>query len=339
MRLAVSGKLTEEKLAFGRQIGATDFVSGADLPLDAGYFRFQDLVILRNRIEDAGLRLSVVSLPEDWTYKIKLGLPGRDEQIANWRRSIENIGAAGIGSVLYFFSLRSGVGNYGLRTSRTTPGRGGAKMTSFDYDQVRGAKRDFWSPPVDEWVDVTDDQIWANVTYFLEAVVPVAEEAGVRLALHPDDPPISPIGGVARVVPQPRRPEALVEIVPSDSNCLTFCQGTISEMPENVLGCDQVLREPEQDMPGALQDVSGTVPSFSETFIDDGHVDMLQAMRLWKEVGYDGPVVEGPRAGDGGRPGQPGPLGRVRDGVHQGPHGRRGRGDVGGEKARDFPPG
>ena len=95
MRLAVSGKLTDEKLAFGRQVGATDFVSGADLPMDAGYFRFQDLVILRNRIEDAGLRLSVVSLPEDWTYKIKLGLPGRDEQIANWCRSIENIGAAG----------------------------------------------------------------------------------------------------------------------------------------------------------------------------------------------------------------------------------------------------
>jgi mannonate dehydratase len=292
VRLAVSGKLTEEKLAFGRQIGATDFVSGDDLPLDAGYFRFQDLVILRNRIEDAGLRLSVVSLPEDWTYKIKLGLPGRDEQIANWRRSIENIGAAGIGSVLYFFSLRSSVGNYGLRTSRTTPGRGGAKMTSFDYDEVRGAKRDFWSPPVDEWVDVTDDQIWANVTYFLEAVVPTAEEAGVRLALHPDDPPISTIGGVARVFRSHAALRRLVEIVPSDSNCLTFCQGTISEMPENVLDAIRYFGSRNKICLVHFRNVSGTVPSFSETFIDDGHVDMLQAMRLWKEVGYDGPVVE-----------------------------------------------
>ena len=115
-------------------MGATEYVGGGELPKERGYFRFQDLMLLRNRVEDAGLRCEIIGIPEEWTFKIKLGLPGRDEQIESWRRTIENMGAAGFNAILYFFSLRSGKGNYGLRTSEGTLGRGGAKVTSFDYD-------------------------------------------------------------------------------------------------------------------------------------------------------------------------------------------------------------
>ena len=292
VRLAISGELTDERLAFGRQMGATEYVGGGELPKERGYFRFQDLMLLRNRVEDAGLRCEIIGIPEEWTFKIKLGLPGRDEQIESWRRTIENMGAAGFNAILYFFSLRSGKGNYGLRTSEGTLGRGGAKVTSFDYDLIQGADQDFWDVPLDRSVQVTDQQVWNNVTYFLEAVIPTAEEAGVRLALHPDDPPISPIAGVARVFRSHAALKRIVEIVPSDSNCLTFCQGTISEMPENVLDAIRYFGSRNKICLVHFRNVSGPVPKFAETFIDEGHVDMLEAMRLYKEVGYDGPFVD-----------------------------------------------
>ena len=106
----MSGEPTDEILALGRQIGATEFVGGPGLPIERGYYRFQDLMLVRNRVQDAGLRYDVASMPEEWTYKIKLGLPGRDEQIDSWRRSIENMGAAGFKAIVYFFSLRSSIG-------------------------------------------------------------------------------------------------------------------------------------------------------------------------------------------------------------------------------------
>ena len=208
MRLAISGPATDEVLAFGRQIGATDYVGGdAGLSRERGYYGFQELMIVRNRVEDAGLKWTVSGIPEEWTNKIKLGLPGRDEQITSWCKTIENMGAAGVPVICYFFSLRSSIGHYGLRTSRSTPGRGGAKVTSFDHDQIRSATQDFWDPPVARSLEVTDQQVWDNVTWFLERVIPVAEDAGVKLALHPDDPPVSPIGGVARVFRESRRAE------------------------------------------------------------------------------------------------------------------------------------
>lgn len=294
MKLGVGGQINDETFAFGRQIGATDFVGGDARPLSLkkGYLVFQDLMLMRNQIEDAGLKWTATNVPEEWTDKIKLGLPGRDDQITSWCKSIENMGAVGIPAIIYFFSLRSGFGHYGLRTSRTTPGRGSAKVTSYDHDLIQGAKMDFWDTSVEPSAEVTDQQVWDNVTYFLERVIPIAEEAGVKLAVHPDDPPLSPIGGVARVLRSHAALKRLIEIVPSDSNCLTFCQGTISEMPENVFDAIRYFGSRNKVCLVHFRNVTGPVPKFSETFIDEGHVDMVKAMRTWHEVGYDGPMVE-----------------------------------------------
>ena len=293
MRLAISGPMTDEVLAFGRQIGATDYVGGdSGISRDRGYHGFQELMIIRNRVEDAGLRWTVAGIPEEWTYKIKLGLPGRDEQITSWCRTIESMGAAGVPVICYFFSLRSSIGHYGLRTSRSTPGRGGAKVTTFDHDQIRSATQDFWDPPVDRSMEVTDQQVWDSLTWFLERVIPVAEDAGVKLALHPDDPPVSPIGGVARVLRSHAALKRVVDIVPSDSNGLTFCQGTISEMPEDVFDAIRYFGSRNKIHHVHFRNVTGTVPTFSETFIDEGHVDMVKAMRAYRNAGFDGPMVE-----------------------------------------------
>ena len=115
MRLAISGA-TDEDLEFGLQAGATEVVGGG-LPTDKGYYTVADLKSLRERIDEAGLRLTVMGgLPEDLTHKIKLGLQGRDEQIDNWCKTLRNMGQAGIHTLMYVFSLRSWYGNYGLRT-------------------------------------------------------------------------------------------------------------------------------------------------------------------------------------------------------------------------------
>ena len=240
------------------------------------------MVRLRERIEETGLRWAVLDgMPEEWSYKIKLGLPGRDEQIDNWCKTLRNMGQAGVYALGYFFSLRSWYGNYGLRTDKATRGRGDSKLTSFDYDDVTHETREYWSPPVSESVEADDEQIWDNVTYFLKAVIPVAEEAGVRMGLHRDDPPISPIAGVARVFRSHEALRRLTEIVPSDSNGLGFCAGTISEMPENVLDAIRYFGSRDKICYVHFRSVTGTVPKFSETFIGEGHVDMMEAMKTF----------------------------------------------------------
>ena len=295
MRLAAAGVIDDEFLAFARQLGATDVVGvgSPKLSTEKGYYELQDLSLIRKQVEDAGLKWAVVGgTPADWTDKIKLGLPGRDEQIDNWCKTLKNMGTAGIPILHYSFALRSAGGGYGLRTSRTTPGRGGAKVTSFDYDLIKEATQDYWDPPVSKSVESTDEKMWDNVTYFLKAVIPVAEQAGVRMALHPDDPPISPIGGVARIFRSHSAMKRLTEIVPSDSNGLAFCQGTISEMPENVIDAIRYFGGGDKIFYVHFRNVTGPVPRFSETFIDEGHVNMLEAMKAYKEVGFDGPMID-----------------------------------------------
>ena len=284
---------SDEDLKFAVQLGATDVVGGGNLPTDRGYYTVEDLKGLRERVEEAGLRLSVIGgLPEELTYKIKLGLPGRDEQIDNWCKTIQNLGEAGIPTLVYSFSLRSWYGNYGLRTDRATPGRGGSKLTSFDYDDVKNETEKYWGVPVPGSVEAGDDQIWDNVTYFLKAVIPVAEEAGVEMALHADDPPISPIGGVARVFRSHEAMRRVIEIVPSDSNGLTFCTGTIGAMPENVLDAIRYFGSRGKIFHVHFRNVTGAVPKFSETFIGEGQVDMMEAMKAFHDVGVDAPMVE-----------------------------------------------
>lgn len=123
MRLAVSGETTEATLAFGRQIGATEFLGGPGLPTEPGYFRYQDFLLLRSRVQDAGLWYEVTGMPEEWTYKITPGLPDRDRQTDSRRCSIENLESAGFRSIIDFFTLRSSIGHHGLRIHLSWPGQ------------------------------------------------------------------------------------------------------------------------------------------------------------------------------------------------------------------------
>ena len=284
MRLALGDvtELTDEILAFGAQVGATDVIVNQEaVPSEKGYYDYLDLLHMRTKIEDAGLKLfAIENIAPKYCDKILAGLPGRDEQIENWCKSLTNMGKAGIPVLGYHFMVLSV-----WRTSFTTPGRGGARVTSFDYELVKDA-------PLTELGEISDEQMWDNFTYFIKAVIPVAEKVGVKMCLHPDDPPVSPIAGIARIFRSHEDLVRLTELVPSDYNGIEFCQGTISEMPEDVLDAIRYFGSRNKIGFVHFRNVSGPVPTFDETFIDEGHVDMLEAMKLYKEVGFDGPMMD-----------------------------------------------
>ncbi|GJM79097.1 hypothetical protein HMSSN139_15930 [Paenibacillus sp. HMSSN-139] len=151
------------------------------------------LIRMKQRYADFGLTLSVIeSMPP--SNKIKLGIPGRDEEIEIFQQFLVNMGAAGIPVLCYNFMAQF---NW-FRTSTTTRTRGGALVSSYDHSLMADA-------PLTEAGIVTEEQLWENLHYFLEKIVPVAESARVKLALHPDDPPITPIRGVSRICGTRRR--------------------------------------------------------------------------------------------------------------------------------------
>lgn len=289
-------EVTEEKLEFAKQIGVTGIiVHTPELPGD-GYWEFNSLLNLRTRVEAAGLKLEAIeNLPWRFYYRVMLGLPGRDEQIDNWCKTLRNMGAAGIPILGYHF-----VPLAVWRTSRDTQGRGGAHATSFDMTLAKNAPlmaRPF-HPGIDTnllppsaYHPISDEEMWENFTYFLKTVIPVAEEAGVKMALHPDDPPIPSLGGVARIMRSVEAFKRVVEIVPSDYNGLEFCQGCFSEMGTNVVEAIRYFGSRKKIFYVHFRDVRGTADNFVETFIDEGQTDMFEAMKVYKEVGFDGPMI------------------------------------------------
>jgi mannonate dehydratase len=262
------------------QLGVTDAVSVLPrlLPTGQPVWDFSSLLLMKQRFADAGLTLSVI---ENWPPMdhIRLGLQGRDEEIEHICEMLSNMGAVGIGVWCYNFMAVLGW----LRTSTSTLGRGGALVTSYDHSLMRDA-------PLTEFGTVSEEKLWDNFAYFLERVVPVAERARVKLALHPDDPPISPIRGIARIITSLDALKRAIELVPSEWNGLTFCQGSIATMGADIPAAIRYFGERQKIHFVHFRDIRGTASRFVETFQDDGPTDMLEAMRCYQEIGFDGPI-------------------------------------------------
>jgi mannonate dehydratase len=241
-----------------------------------------DLVKLRSRCEDAGLRLNAIeNTPIRFYDKIMLGLPGRDEQIEHMQTTIRNIGRAGIPIFGYHF-IATGV----WRTSTTAPARGGAHVTAFDMDLAQNA-------PLSYDRVYTDDEIWANYAYYMQAILPVAEEAGVLLALHPDDPPVPSLGGIARIMRSFDAFKRAMQIGDSPNHGLDFCVGSWSEMsPEMAMEGLRYFGERGKLFYIHFRDVLGTVPKFREAFIGEGNLDMYAVMQLLHEVDFRGFLLD-----------------------------------------------
>jgi mannonate dehydratase len=308
MRVAV-GQLpeaTEASLAFARQLGVRGVQFNTPrLPGDRRW-ELGDLVALRERCEVAGLALEAIeNIPTGFYMRAMLGTPGRDEDIENVRETIRNVGRAGIPILGYHFMPASV-----WRTSITTQGRGGAVVTSYDHaiatDPARaGEVYIAWRDLARDdpfvrgsqfhlGVELDEDSMWANYRYFMDAVVPVAEESDVRLALHPDDPPVEALGGVARLFRSVAALRRATELVPSPHAGFDLCLGTVSEMGGEtaVMAAIETLGPDGRIFYVHLRDVRGTVPRFDECFIGEGNYDPLRVLRALRSVGFDGFVLD-----------------------------------------------
>lgn len=262
------------------QMGVTDAVGSLPRARDGvtPLWDYLSLLHMKQRFADAALNLSVIesSPPMD---RVRLGLPGREEELDHICELLTNMGALGIHVWCYNFMAVFGW----LRTSTTIRTRGGALVSGYDHTFMENA-------PLTEAGIVSEEQLWDSFAYFLERVLPVAEKAGVRLALHPDDPPLSPIRGVARIFRSVEAFKRAIDMIPSDYNGITFCQGNFAAMGANIPEAIRYFGGRDKIYFVHFRDVSGTAAHFVETFHDDGPTDMLQAMRCYHEIGFDGPI-------------------------------------------------
>lgn len=308
MRVAVGQfhVLTDEKLRFAAQIGVTGIqMNNPTLPGDT-HWEEADIRRLVDKVEAAGLTFEAIeNVPTHFYDKAMLGLPGRDEQIENYCRTLRNVGRAGV-PILGLHFMPNSV----WRTERRTPGRGGARNTRFDMAKVEGGTKAEWrqfmpttlgrrdSMPVFDEADgiVTAEMMWANYTYFMDAVLPVAEEAGVRIALHPDDPPVPMLGGVARIFKAPTDfKRAYERYADSPSWGLDLCLGCCSEMPggaENVRDLIRFFAPKGRIFYIHFRDVQGTVPDFTECFIGEGNFNPAEVMTLLRASGFTGFLLD-----------------------------------------------
>jgi mannonate dehydratase len=272
---------TDDLLQFAAQMGVSGVVLNTpNLPGDT-HWEFMDLLHLRTRCEAYGLRLeSIENVPNHFYHEAMLGLPGRDEQIASYQTTIRHMGEAGI-PILGYHWMPSGV----WRTSRHTLGRGGARVTSFDLTPAARA-------PLSDGRAFSEDEMWANYEYFMHAVLPVAEQAGVKLALHPDDPPVESLGGVARIMRSFEGFKRALKVADSPNHGLDFCMGCWSEMGRDVIEPLRYFASRGKIFYVHFRDVQGEVPEFRECFLGEGNVDVVQAMRTLHECGFTGFLID-----------------------------------------------
>ncbi len=298
-----AGMATEDNLQFARQIGASHIVQhlpGEEtLPSTKdGYWAYDELQALVDLVEAAGLKLEAIEnfAPAHW-FDVLLGGPRRDEQIENLSKTIRNMGKAGIPVMGYYFGL---AGVWG-RTEGPFA-RGGAvsvgyieaeapEQTQIPLGEVWGSRYD---PDAPEGTigKVTHEEMWERLEYFLRALVPVAQEAGVRLVAHPDDPPLPVLRDTARLITHPDKYRRLLDAAPSHYNAIEFCQGTVTEMIDADV-YDAIRTYGAEGKIGYVhfRNVVGKVPNYREVFIDEGDVDMVKALQAYHESGYDGVLI------------------------------------------------
>ena len=231
---------------------------------------------LCSKMESYGITPLVIEpLPNCLHNSIKLGDEKRDEAIETLLRMFPLMHQFGISVLCFNFMAHVGW----CRTSSDIKERGGALVTGFD---IRDYK--------DDGFHITEEQLWENLSYFLHAVVPKAEEYGVRLALHPDDPPVPALGGVSRILTSRANIDRAVHIVDSPFLGITMCQGTYSAMGEDVCECIRYFCRRNKLFYVHFRDIVGDKFHFHETFHDNGQTDMNQAVKTYLEEGFSGPV-------------------------------------------------
>jgi mannonate dehydratase len=280
---------TAEQLLFLKQLGAEYVSVGStpDLRTAEGFMK------IKKTYSDAGIQVwnigntSVHNMPE-----VTLNLPGRDAKVEEYQQYIRNLGKAGIRYTTY-----AHMGN-GIWTSGRTDIRGASAR---EFDQNAPTAQGNWAGkvfkgPLSHGREYTKEEIWENYTYFIKKVAPVAEEAGVRIGIHPDDPPVPVLAGVPRCIfSNYEGYKRALEIANSPNVGICLCCGTWLEGGKKLTG-----KDPEEMIRafGAkkiwkihFRNVSAPLPHFVETFMDNGYYDMWKIMKALRDVNYEGIVI------------------------------------------------
>jgi mannonate dehydratase len=286
MRIAIGqfNEASHERLTFAKQLGVSGVLLNTPRLPGEHRWEYEDLVRLREHIEGYGLRLEALeNTPKTFYEQAMLGGPEAEREIEHYQATIRNVGRAGIPILGYHWMPNSVWRTPGPKTI----GRGGARVTAFEMTRAQEMPRSHDR-------EYSADDLWASYERFIKAVIPVAEEAGVKLALHPDDPPVPTLGGVGRIFNSFEGFKRGSEIVDSPNWGLDFCMGCWSEMGgnENVLRGIKYFAPQGKILYGHFRDVQGTAGDFSECFLGEGNVNLFQAMRTFKESGFTGFLID-----------------------------------------------
>ncbi len=276
--------MQEQKIALTKQMEVFGAVAGIDPKMvnmpDAKPWEPAAITAVKEAWEKAGLKLNVIEGPPALGEKTKLGLPGRDEEISNFITFMKNIKQYGsVDTICY--NWMPVIGWY--RTNNAKPGRGGALVTAFDYEDVKNA-------PLTPYGEVSKETLWQTLEYFLKAVVPEAEKAGVKLAMHPDDPQVDSIKGISRIMTTVDNFRKMVDLVPSPNNGITMCQGNFSLMGADIPAVVHEFGKRKLIHFVHFRNVRGGKFKFEETFHDEGQIDMYAAMKAYYDIGFRGPI-------------------------------------------------
>ncbi|MEW5978306.1 MAG: mannonate dehydratase [Acidobacteriota bacterium] len=306
---------TDEVLQLASQMGVRDVVvyggpgaatlPGTDKPLSKPRADYEDYLALRRRLEAYGLRIAAVEggfIHLAKYHDVAFGGPQRDALIQELTEEIRDMARAGI-PVYGYHWMPALVWRTGWLEIR-----GGAKATAFDYDRVKqvqdregcleAQKALNWAlmtcanMPGKGEQPPTEEEMWQQLGYWIRKATPVAEQAGIRLGIHPDDPPVPQLAGVPRILRNHAAYRRLLEIYPSPSNAIEFCQGTFSEMEDDVYEAIRYFGSRQKILYVHFRNVSARVPTFREEFVNTGYVDMPRAMRLYREIGFEGVLID-----------------------------------------------
>ncbi|MDZ4802416.1 MAG: mannonate dehydratase [Bryobacteraceae bacterium] len=284
--LQIPGDFKDDDLVFAKQMG----VGYVAIPGAGG--TAETFAAAKRRVEAAGLKVSnmgnsnVHNMPE-----VTLNLPGRDAKIEEYKQYLRNLSQAGI-----YYTTYAHMGN-GIWSSQRETTRGGAPARAFHQKDAKG----YWisktfESPFSHGRKFTKEEIWENYTYFIKQVVPVAEETGVRIGIHPDDPPVPELGGVPRCIfgNFDGYVKAL-QIANSPNVGVCLCCGTWMEGGKYT-GKDVFEAAKEFAKMGKLwkihfRNVTGPIPDFVETYVDDGYTDMKRLMRTLVDADFRGILI------------------------------------------------